>query len=1128
MGIVERDSHLSAEDEEAVKLMETVTRYDAKERCYYTRLLWKLDPGTSLDSNYNVAQFRAQRSVKRAILDGRQDDIDKAYREQIEAGFAEIVPADEKLSQKCYTLPSRPLYDDDSKKIRVVLDASCKCRISGLSLNQALYQGPNEMGDLCAIILRMRTSKYVFVTDIARMFWAIRVEGDDKDYLRYMWQFKGQNEMTLMRSLSLIFGSISSPFQATWVINQHSIKFEEQFPRARKAIRDSTYVDDISGFNPNIDEAVKMAVEIVDLLKLASMKARKWASNVPAILDKAGIPLVDRQQQTIIKMLGIQWDTKEDEICFDYAALDMSGDHDTKRQMISKASSVFDPCGWLGPILLRAKLLLRLTWKAEIPWDSPIPDEVNKEWIIWKKEIPLLNKLRLKRYINLSDGYDVCTFVDASQLAFGCVVYIRTKAEVSLIFSKTRVAPIKATVFEDEKISIARMELLASLTGVRATNYVVEALHIKPDNIFYFTDSLITLYRIRNGAAKYKQWVSARVKEINAKSRVSEWKFCPGMLNASDVISRACLPSELLENDLFFTAPHFLRRSQEHWPQEKALSHKEALDQNALDLAEVTKAETSLIATVSIKTPSSLLQFEQTKSRWTRMTNVLAYVIRFLVKRTPALKTKSRLIARLSEADFGSKLSVKERRVSEWIWIKLAQQRAFPKDVPLLRAKEKTGLSDNMRLWMVYMDDEGVMRSRTRLHLSKDIAPETSCPAILPRYCSIVEKYVLHIHQTWLHAGKSTMLNYIRRQFRLSGERTEMGRIISLCPVLGCQRKKLLVQEKAPLPTDRSTRSLPWDKVGLDFFGPYLVTSSCHTCRDLVKCWGLIFTCFVTRAVHLELVEDMSTLTFLQAFTRFCSRSATPSVVFSDNSKTYIKARKELIRLFSQVQWDQVADHAVKKNIVWNFGISRMPSSNGVIERCVGQIKSCLRTTLISRGMTVRELETLLFQAEQLVNSRPLAIDYHEDSDEFLMITPALLARGRDLPLLPLDHRKKEDVPDVDAPFSRMQAHRKRLLFGFWRKWVRQYLVGAQLGKYKGKEASLDVGQLVFLLDTGIKMGTWRLGRVLATSTSHDGRIRTVRLKVQGYKQELIRHINQLAILEDKSFSPPKLEEEEE
>ena len=197
-------------------------------------------------------------------------------------------------------------------------------------------------------------------------------------------------------------------------------------------------------------------------------------------------------------------------------------------------------------------------------------------------------------------------------------------------------------------------------------------------------------------------------------------------------------------------------------------------------------------------------------------------------------------------------------------------------------------------------------------------------------------------------------------------------KVSKACVICRKVNTPLCHEQMAPLPEFRIQPSNPFVHTGLDFAGPLLVTKGAQ------KRYILLFTCGSTRAVHLELTRSMNFKDFHLAFTRFLSRRGKPTVVYSDNAKTF----------------SQAADY-YKNKLQWKFITPRAPWHGAFWERLVKTIKEPLKKTLGNRIVTETELSTILVQVEAIVNERPLSAIVEDD--ELKTITPSLLLNGRNL-----------------------------------------------------------------------------------------------------------------------------------
>ena len=98
----------------------------------------------------------------------------------------------------------------------------------------------------------------------------------------------------------------------------------------------------------------------------------------------------------------------------------------------------------------------------------------------------------------------------------------------------------------------------------------------------------------------------------------------------------------------------------------------------------------------------------------------------------------------------------------------------------------------------------------------------------------------------------------------------------------------------SPLPNFRMSEAPPSAHTGIDFTGSLYAKSNQG---DMQKCYITLFSCCITRAVHLELIEDLSAMNFMNTITKFCATRGTPSLLLMDNAKTY----KTLVRLVDKL-----------------------------------------------------------------------------------------------------------------------------------------------------------------------------------------------------------------------------------
>ena len=176
----------------------------------------------------------------------------------------------------------------------------------------------------------------------------------------------------------------------------------------------------------------------------------------------------------------------------------------------------------------------------------------------------------------------------------------------------------------------------------------------------------------------------------------------------------------------------------------------------------------------------------------------------------------------------------------------------------------------------------------------------------------------------------------------------------------------------------------------VDFTGA-LFYKSVHQKHN--KAYICLFTCAVARAIHLEVVTDMTTDSFLRAFRRFAGRRSLPSHMVSDNECTFIAAVEEIRELFKD---PSVNNYLTKKGVQWTFIPKRAPWFGGFYERLIGITRNTLKKTLGRSLVNLDELNTIVIEIESVINDRPITY-ISTYIGEFDPLSPSMLMYGHQL-----------------------------------------------------------------------------------------------------------------------------------
>ena len=200
----------------------------------------------------------------------------------------------------------------------------------------------------------------------------------------------------------------------------------------------------------------------------------------------------------------------------------------------------------------------------------------------------------------------------------------------------------------------------------------------------------------------------------------------------------------------------------------------------------------------------------------------------------------------------------------------------------------------------------------------------------------------------------------------------------------------------SPLPKERVCPAPVWSSVAIDLFGP-LEHSDMVRRRLKGKCWGVLITCLVSRAVYIDLTQSYETDSFLQTFRRFISLNGIPKVVVTDRGSQLVAANKELQIAFEMINWNVVQGWTVHKGIEWRFVPVGGQHMNACAESLIKITKKILSEVLHSKRVDFVELQTILFEVAQILNSRPIGWNNRPNEDPLngVALTPNHLLLGR-------------------------------------------------------------------------------------------------------------------------------------
>jgi len=371
---------MSQNDRRALQIMESTLRLSNGH--YEICLPWKNNP-PCLENNKSQAESRLQ-LLKRRLK--RDETLREKYKDFMDdllhKNYAEkITGADLSLKDTLYLPHHAVFHPQKPDKVRVVFDCSAKYR--GTSLNDQLLQGPDLTNTLVGVLTRFRQEPVAFMSDIETMFYQVRVQPSDCNYLRFLWWLGGdlEREPEEYRMLVHLFGGASSPSCANYALKKTADHNREDFDAtAVDTVKRNFYVDDCLRSVATDTQPVRLAGQLRELLSRGGFRLTKWISNsrevINSVPESERVPSVkdldlNKNLALTERALGVQWNVQADTFSFKIASKEKPA---TRRGILFIVSSIYDPLGFVSPCILPAKAILQDLCLKDLGWDDQIPE----------------------------------------------------------------------------------------------------------------------------------------------------------------------------------------------------------------------------------------------------------------------------------------------------------------------------------------------------------------------------------------------------------------------------------------------------------------------------------------------------------------------------------------------------------------------------------------------------------------------------------------------------------------------------------------------------------------------------------------------------------------------------------
>ncbi|GFT56980.1 integrase catalytic domain-containing protein [Trichonephila clavipes] len=322
---------------------------------------------------------------------------------------------------------------------------------------------------------------------------------------------------------------------------------------------------------------------------------------------------------------------------------------------------------------------------------------------------------------------------------------------------------------------------------------------------------------------------------------------------------------------------------------------------------------------------------------------------------------------------------------------------------------------------------------------------------------------------------------------------------LSQSEIENSEKKLIRLVQSYYLPDAKSSNYIETyiDDEGIDLAGPLFL-------KDGRKVWITLFTCAVYRAIHLELVNSLTSDAFLLALRCFIARRGRPRTIYCDNGTNFRGAFNDL----SKLNWSKIVEETRTPKILWKFIPPTAAWWGGWWERLVRTVKELLKRTLGRSVLKYDELYTVLCDCESIINCRPLTY-VSENPEELIPLTPSMF-------LISNKNSNIEDIEELNSnSLNKRIKYRSKLLKDLRQRFRNEYL--SQLIQKHNEKESRDpqIGEVVLVGDDNKKRLFWALAKIIELIPGRDGKIRTVRLKTQHGK--MLRPIQRIYPLEIRS-----------
>ena len=429
---------------------------------------------------------------------------------------------------------------------------------------------------------------------------------------------------------------------------------------------------------------------------------------------------------------------------------------------------------------------------------------------------------------------------------------------------------------------------------------------------------------------------------------------------------------------------------------------------------------------------------------------------------------------------------------AETFVVKQVQSQFYDREIDCIQKGRTLPRDSDILSLSPILNEDGVLCVGGRLR-NAAIPVREKNPILVTGKHPVALLLVRRCHERVRHQGRHITEGAVREcGYWITGSKRLISSMINKCVSCRKLRGKVAFQKMSELPPDRLQPGPPFTSVGVDCFGPWqIVTRRTRGGQANSKRWAVLFSCLVSRAVHIEVIEEMSSSSFVNALRRLIALRGKVKLFRSDRGTNFVGATQEL---GVGVESGTVREFLLDNGATWIFNPPHSSHMGGAWERMIGlsrRILDSLLTNTAGGALTHEVLVTFLAEVTAIINSGPL-VPLSSDPQNPYPLSPSLI----------LTH-KSDNVVDVVIPSDakdmyRAQYKRVQLLAdSFWKRWRSEFIQTLQSRqKWTADQRNMQTGDVVLMRDKQVARNSWPVGVVNRVIPSADGQVRSAEIRV--------------------------------